>query len=97
MDLKWGEFESLSFSGLEDEKKLQFDLTKSACMHKSLTWTDFLSTGFTPTDAPLSTMLQFSIPVAKIISAWSMHNAEITKKLKKTKKAFPPCASWSWL
>lgn len=29
-DLKWGEFESMGFSGLGDEKKLQFDLTESA-------------------------------------------------------------------
>lgn len=29
-DLKWGEFESMGFSGLEDDKKLQFDLTESA-------------------------------------------------------------------
>lgn len=29
-DLKWGEFETMGFSGLGDEKKLQFDLTESA-------------------------------------------------------------------
>lgn len=29
-DLKWGEFESLGFNHLADEKKLQFDLTESA-------------------------------------------------------------------
>lgn len=29
-DLKWGEFESMGFSALGDEKKLQFDLTESA-------------------------------------------------------------------
>lgn len=29
-DLKWGEFESLGFNHLGDEKKLQFDLTESA-------------------------------------------------------------------
>jgi hypothetical protein len=29
-DLKWGEFESMGFSGIGDEKKLQFDLTESA-------------------------------------------------------------------
>lgn len=29
-DLKWGEFESMGFSELGDEKKLQFDLTESA-------------------------------------------------------------------
>jgi len=29
-DLKWGEFESIGFSNLGDEKKLQFDLTESA-------------------------------------------------------------------
>ncbi|KAG6901034.1 hypothetical protein C0995_001860 [Termitomyces sp. Mi166 len=77
-DLKWGEFESLGFSGLEDEKKLQFDLTESACTERSakresLTWTDFSSIGSTRTDAPLSATLQFSIPVAKIISAWRSH------------------------
>lgn len=31
-DLKWGEFESMGFSSLGDEKKLQFDLTESARM-----------------------------------------------------------------
>jgi hypothetical protein len=29
-DLKWGEFESMGFGGISDEKKLQFDLTESA-------------------------------------------------------------------
>lgn len=29
-DLKWGEFESMGFSALGDEKKLQFDLTETA-------------------------------------------------------------------
>lgn len=29
-DLKWGEFESIGFNHLGDEKKLQFDLTESA-------------------------------------------------------------------
>lgn len=29
-DLKWGEFESMGFSELGDQKKLQFDLTESA-------------------------------------------------------------------
>ena len=29
-DLKWGEFESMGFSELGDDKKLQFDLTESA-------------------------------------------------------------------
>lgn len=29
-DLKWGEFESMGFGGLGDEKKLQFDLTEGA-------------------------------------------------------------------
>ncbi|KAG6902133.1 hypothetical protein C0995_003889 [Termitomyces sp. Mi166 len=94
-DLKWGEFESMGFSGLEDEKKLQFDLTESArtersAKRESLTWMDFSSTGFTRTDAPLSATLQFSTPVAKTISAWPAHNAEIAKKLKKTEKALPP-------
>jgi hypothetical protein len=35
-DLKWGEFESIGFNHLGDEKKLQFDLTESArtvCLH----------------------------------------------------------------
>lgn len=29
-DLKWGEFESMGFSGLGDENKLKFDLTETA-------------------------------------------------------------------
>ena len=38
-DLKWGEFESMGFSELGDDKKLQFDLTESArhvCVYLSL-------------------------------------------------------------
>ncbi|KAG6897989.1 hypothetical protein C0992_007943 [Termitomyces sp. T32_za158] len=94
-DLKWGEFESMGFSTLEDDKKLQFDLTESArtersAKRESMSWNDFSSTGFTRSDAPLSATLQFSAPVAKTISAWPAHNAEIAKKLKKTEKALPP-------
>ena len=35
-DLKWGEFESMGFSELGDNKKLQFDLTESARLVMSL-------------------------------------------------------------
>ncbi|KAG6836676.1 hypothetical protein H0H93_005094 [Arthromyces matolae] len=94
-DLKWGEFESMGFSGLDDHQKLQFDLTESARTERSakretLSWTDFSTAGFTRTDAPLSATLQFSTPVAKTISTWPAHNAEIAKKLKKTEKTLPP-------
>ncbi|KAG6856134.1 hypothetical protein H0H87_007194 [Tephrocybe sp. NHM501043] len=94
-DLRWGEFESMGFSGLGDEKKLEFDLTETARTERStkretLSWNDFSSSGFTRTDGPLSATLQFSPPVAKTISAWPAHNAEMSKKLKKTEKALPP-------
>ncbi|KAF8063469.1 hypothetical protein FPV67DRAFT_1506721 [Lyophyllum atratum] len=94
-DLKWGEFESMGFSELGDQKKLQFDLTESARTERSvkrgtLSWNDFSSTGFTRSDAPLSATLQFSSPVAKTISSWPAHSAEMSKKLKKTQKALPP-------
>ncbi|KAG6829199.1 hypothetical protein H0H92_005327, partial [Tricholoma furcatifolium] len=94
-DLRWGEFESMGFSELEDEKKLQFDLTESArteraAKRESLSWNDFSAAGFTRTDGSLSATLQFSRPVAKTISAWPAHSAEMSKKLKKTEKALPP-------
>ncbi|KAG6919716.1 hypothetical protein DXG01_002662 [Tephrocybe rancida] len=94
-DLRWGEFESMGFSELGDKKKLQFDLTETArtertAKRETLSWNDFSSSGFTRTDAPLSATLQFSPPVAKTISSWPAHNAEMSKKLKKTEKALPP-------
>ncbi|KAG6841180.1 hypothetical protein C0991_001106 [Blastosporella zonata] len=97
-DLRWGEFESMGFSGLGDEKKLQFDLTETARTERSvkretLSWNDFSSAGFTRTDEPLNATLQFSPPVAKTISSWPAHNAEMSKKLKKTEKALP---SFGW-
>ncbi|RDB21827.1 hypothetical protein Hypma_011076 [Hypsizygus marmoreus] len=96
-DLKWGEFESMGFSELgdKDNKKLQFDLTESARSERTakrgtLSWNDFSTTGFSRTDAPLSATLQFSPPVAKTISSWPSHNAEMSRKLKKTHKSLPP-------
>ncbi|KAH9059688.1 hypothetical protein EDB87DRAFT_1675041 [Lactarius vividus] len=61
-DLKWGEFEAMGLG------KLQFDLTESArtsraAKRATLTWTDFSSSGFSRTDAPLSATLQFSSPL----------------------------------
>ncbi|KDR72869.1 hypothetical protein GALMADRAFT_73169 [Galerina marginata CBS 339.88] len=93
-DLKWGEFESMGFSGLGDEKKLQFDLTESArtertAKRQTLSWNDFSSAGFSRMDAPLSATLQFSTPLANTISSWPAQNAEISKKLKKTQRALP--------
>ncbi|KAH9987661.1 hypothetical protein BJV74DRAFT_978753 [Russula compacta] len=95
-DLKWGEFESMGFGGLESgEKKLQFDLTESARTSRAskrttLTWTDFSTSGFTRTDAPLSATLQFSTPLINSISSWPEQQADITRKLKKTQKSLPP-------
>ncbi|KAG2113542.1 uncharacterized protein F5147DRAFT_49751 [Suillus discolor] len=94
-DLKWGEFEMMGFGAIAtDEKKLQFDLTESArtaraAKRATLTWTDFSTTGFTRTDAPLSATLQFSTPLTHTISAWPSHNADLTKKLKKTARTLP--------
>ncbi|OJA17851.1 hypothetical protein AZE42_08897 [Rhizopogon vesiculosus] len=94
-DLKWGEFESMGFGTLgADEKKLQFDLTESArtaraAKRATLTWNDFSTTGFTRTDAPLSATLQFSTPLTHTISSWPSHNADLTKKLKKTARTLP--------
>lgn len=94
-DLKWGEFESMGFSELGDQKKLQFDLTESARTERSakrqtLSWNDFSSAGFSRGDGPLSATLQFSAPVIKSVSTWPAHNAEMSKKLKKTQKLLPP-------
>ncbi|KAG1745102.1 uncharacterized protein EDB91DRAFT_1220686 [Suillus paluster] len=94
-DLKWGEFETMGFGTVAaHEEKLQFDLTESArtaraAKRTTLTWTDFSTTGFTRTDAPLSATLQFSTPLTHTISAWPSHNADITKKLKKTARTLP--------
>ncbi|KAH6902577.1 hypothetical protein BKA70DRAFT_1388193 [Coprinopsis sp. MPI-PUGE-AT-0042] len=86
-DLKWGEFESMGFDNLGDDKKLQFDLTESArqeraAKRQTLSWNDFSAAGFSRMDAPLST-LQFSTPLIN-----TMH-----KKLKKQAKALP---SFGW-
>ena len=46
-DLKWGEFESMGFSELGDNKKLQFDLTESArlvCIFSFISFHSFLLT-----------------------------------------------------
>ncbi|KAH9035224.1 hypothetical protein EDB85DRAFT_2215591 [Lactarius pseudohatsudake] len=95
-DLRWGEFEAMGFGGLDPaEKKLQFDLTESArtsraAKRATLTWTDFSSSGFSRTDAPLSATLQFSSPLVNSISSWPEQQADITRKLKKTQKSLPP-------
>jgi len=60
---------------------------------ETLSWNDFSSAGFSRTDDPLSATLQFSSPVAKAISTWPAHNAEMSKKLKKTEKSLP---SFGW-
>ena len=93
-DLKWGEFESMGFSGLGDDKKLEFDLTESARQERSkkrqtLSWNDFSAAGFSRMDAPLSATLQFSSPVSNSITAWPSQKAEISKKLKKAEKSLP--------
>ncbi|TFK71413.1 hypothetical protein BDN72DRAFT_765019 [Pluteus cervinus] len=93
-DLKWGEFETLGFSSGEADKKLQFDLTETArtervAKRSTLSWNDFSSSGFSRTDGPLSTTLQFSTPLAQSVTSWQSHNAEITKKLKKQQKTLP--------
>ncbi|SJL14904.1 uncharacterized protein ARMOST_18380 [Armillaria ostoyae] len=91
-DLKWGEFESLGFGGLGQDK-LQFDLNESARTARStkrqtLSWNDFSSTGFTRADvAPLSATLQFSPPMSATISSYQP--AEYAKKLKKAAKHIP--------
>ncbi|KAF9234382.1 hypothetical protein BU15DRAFT_52692 [Melanogaster broomeanus] len=95
-DLKWGEFETMGFGTLEaDERKLQFDLTEGArtsraAKRTTMNWNDFSSAGFSRTDAPLSATLQFSTPLTHTISSWPTHNADITKKLKKTQRSLPP-------
>ena len=61
-----------------------------AAKRTTLTWTDFSSSGFTRTDAPLSATLQFSSPLVNSISSWLEQQADITRKLKKTQKSLPP-------
>ena len=55
-----------------------------------LTWTDFSSSRFTHTDAPLSVTLQFSTPLINSILSWPEQQADITCKLKKMQKSLPP-------
>ncbi len=55
-----------------------------------LTWTDFSSSEFMRTAAPLSARLQFSTPLVNSISSWPEQQANITQKLKKTQKSLPP-------
>ena len=95
-DLKWGEFEASGFGNLfADDKKLQFDLTEGAraarrVKRQTLTWNDFSQAGFSRTDDPLNTTLQFSTPLAATINQWPTQNAEISRKLKKTQRSLPP-------
>jgi hypothetical protein len=65
------------------------DMKDRAAKRATLSWNDFSTAGFTRTDAPLSTTLQFSTPVTHTISSWPSHNADITKKLKKTARTLP--------
>ena len=65
-------------------------LQSRAAKRMTLTWADFPSTGFTRTDAPLSTTLQFSTPLVNSISSWPEQQANITRKLEKTQKSLPP-------
>ncbi|KIJ44471.1 hypothetical protein M422DRAFT_252076 [Sphaerobolus stellatus SS14] len=95
-DLKWGEFENLGFGGGggSTEKRLQFDLNEGARNTRNdkrttLTWSDFSTSGFTRTDAPLSATLQFSAPVESTITQWPQKSADIQNKLKKTQKSLP--------
>ncbi|EPQ53330.1 hypothetical protein GLOTRDRAFT_117311 [Gloeophyllum trabeum ATCC 11539] len=95
-DLKWGEFETMGFAdSVGSNKKLEFDLTEGAraaraAKRATLTWQDFSTAGFSRNDTPLSTTLQFSVPVTHTINSWPSHSAEIHRKLKKTQKALPP-------
>ncbi|EIN04164.1 hypothetical protein PUNSTDRAFT_138889 [Punctularia strigosozonata HHB-11173 SS5] len=97
-DLKWGEFETVGFGGLADNRKLQFDLTEGAraarqAKRQTMSWDDFSSSGFTRSDAPLSATLQFSTPLATTISSWPSQRDEIHRKLKKVQKGLP---SFGW-
>ncbi|KAI6024223.1 hypothetical protein EDC04DRAFT_2574384 [Pisolithus marmoratus] len=95
-EMKWVEFETAGFGSFEaDSKKLQFDLTESARAPRSekrqtMNWNDFSVTGFSRSDGPLDTSLQFSAPVSHTITSWPAHNADITKKIKKTQRTLPP-------
>jgi hypothetical protein len=87
----------MGFGGLgaADEKKLQFDLTEGArtaraAKRATLSWNDFSSAGFSRGDVPLNATLQFSNPISTTISSWPAHNAEMTKKMKKTQRSLPP-------
>jgi len=62
-----------------------------AAKRTTLTWTDCSSTGFTRiTDVLSGAALQFSTSLVNSISSWPEQQADITRKLKKTQKAFPP-------
>lgn len=95
-EMKWVEFETGGFGSFEvDDKKLQFNLTESERTPRSekrqtMNWNDFSATGFSRSDGPLDTSLQFSAPIAHTITSWPVHSVDITKKLRKTQRALPP-------
>ncbi|KIL59331.1 hypothetical protein M378DRAFT_85208, partial [Amanita muscaria Koide BX008] len=94
-DMRWGEFESMGFGGIgEGDKKLEFDLTEGARQERNkkrqtLSWNDFSAAGFSRTDAPLSTTLQFTGPALNTVASWPSQKVEISKKLKKAEKSLP--------
>ena len=62
-------------------------LQSRAAKRITLTWTDFLSTGFTCTDAPVRATLQFNTPFVNSISSLPEQYADIARKLKNTQKS----------
>ncbi|KAJ7196677.1 hypothetical protein GGX14DRAFT_526692 [Mycena pura] len=79
------------------EARLKFDLTENAraerlAKRETLTWSDFTSSGFTRSDAPLSATLQFAPPLSLGFASsppGAPLNAELTRKLRKAHKALP--------
>ncbi|KIL57157.1 hypothetical protein M378DRAFT_1029718 [Amanita muscaria Koide BX008] len=90
-DMRWGEFESMGFGSIgEVDKKLEFDLTEGARQKRqTLSWNDFSAAGFSRTDAPLSTTLQFTGPALNTVASWPSQKVEISKKLNKAEKSLP--------
>ena len=67
-----------------------FSFVQSRAEKRStLGWDDFMGSGFSRSDAPLSATLQFSAPLVNSVSGLSSQQAELHRKLKKTQKSLP--------
>lgn len=92
-DKAWEEFLHEGFSG-SDPNKLAFNLTESerkARMkgRKSLQWSQFEESGFSPADDGLNDVLAFDDLLEQDVKRWPEDRAELLDKIRKTNKAMP--------